>query len=186
MSVFKVVQKVDSVKISSPGGISTSLPIPMKTGYIRITPELDAYIELGPNPGINTSNSIWVKGGDTIIVKEEWGSKGFVGIETGSNTTIVFQAGTFGGFNVGDVVAINGAAEVGVNTNYSTVVSIDDRVSYDSPYGTKLTLDWNTNSLSNVTNVSGELRKVIKVAAYNAGSSANTIHIMEVQVNAYA
>jgi hypothetical protein len=186
MTVFKIVQKVDSINISSPGGISTSSPIPMKTGYIRITPTADTYIEVGPNPGINTANSLWISGGESIILKEEWGSKGFVGIETGSNTTIIFQAGTGGGFNVGDVVAIGGATQVGVNTNYSTVVSVDDRVSYDSPYGTRLTLDWNTSGVSDATNVSGELRKVVKVAAYNAHSGANKIHIMEVQVNSYA
>jgi hypothetical protein len=186
MTVFKIVQKIDSVNIPTPGGISTSLPIPMKTGYIRITPTANTYIEVGPNPGINTTNCLWVPGGESVILKEEWGSKSFVGIETGSTTTIIFQAGTGGGFIVGDVVAISGASQVGVNTNYSTVVSVDNRASYDSPHGTKLSLDLDTSGISTAIGVSGELRKVVKVAAANASSGPNTIHIMEVQVNAYS
>jgi hypothetical protein len=183
---FKIVQKVAAIDISSPGGISTSAPIAMKTGYIRITPELDAYIEVGPNPGINTSTSVWIPGGETIIIKEEWGSKGFVGVETGSNTTILFPGGTGGGFNVGEYVSINGVSPVGVNTTYAIVTSVDNRTSYDSYHNTKLTLDWDTSSITSVSNPEGELRKVTKVAAYNAGSGANKIHITEVQINSYA
>lgn len=182
---FKVVQKVAAVDIATSGGVSTSVPIAMKTGYIRITPTQNSYIEIGPNPGINTTTSVFVPANETIILKEEWGSKGFVGIVTGTNTTIIFPEGTGGGFRVGEVVAISGCS-VGINTNFATVVSVDDRMSYDSYHNTRLTLDWNTSSVTSVTDAEGELRKVTKVAAYNAGSGANKIHITEVQVNAYA
>jgi hypothetical protein len=184
--IFKIVQKVAAIDIASAGGISTSAPIAMKTGYIRITPELDTYIEVGPNPGINTSTSVWVPGKETIIIKEEWGSKGFVGVETGTNTTIIFPQGTGGGFNVGEYVSVSGVSPVGVNTNYAVVVTVDNSMSYDSYHNTRLTLDWDTSSISSVTNSEGELRKVTKVSAYNAGSGANKIHITEVQVNSYA
>lgn len=183
---FKIVQKFEAIIIASPGGISTSSPIPMKTGYIRITPEADAYIEVGPNPGINTSTSIWVPGKETIIIKEEWGSKGFSGIQTGSATTIIFPQGTGGGFGVGECVAISGVSPSGINTNYAIVASVDNRTSYDSYHNTRLTLNWNTSSQGPVTDGEGELRKVIKVAAYNASAGSNKIHITEVQVNAYA
>lgn len=183
---FKVVQKVNAINIAASGGISTSEPIAMKTGYIRITPENNAYIEVGPNPGINTSNSVWVPGGTTITIKEEWGSKGFVGIYTGVNTTIIFPEGTGGGFNVGDYVAVSGASPVGVNTNYAIVTSVDNRASYDSYHNTRLTLDWDTSSISTISDSEGELRKITRVAAYNSGVGSNKIHITEVQVNAYA
>jgi hypothetical protein len=183
---FKVVQKVAAIDIASSGGISTSLPISMKTGYIRIVPEKNAYIEVGPNPGINTSTSVWVPANQSITVKEEWGSKGFVGVITGATTTIIFPEGTGGGFRVGEVVSISGCSPVGVNTNFATVVTVDNRTSYDSYHNTRLTLDWNTSSIGSVTNQEGELRKVTRVAAYNDGSGANKIHITEIQVNAYA
>ena len=183
---FKIVQKVSAIDIASSGGISTSLPIAMKTGYIQITPTQNSYIEVGPNPGINTSTSIYVPANETITLKEEWGSKGFVGVQTGTTTTIIFQEGTGGGFLVGDVVAISGCSPAGVNTNFATVATVDHSTSYDSYHNTRLTLNWNTSSISSVTDPEGELRKVTRVAAYNAGSSANKIHITEVQVNAYA
>lgn len=183
---FKVVQKVAAIDIASPGGISTSAPIAMKTGYIRVTPELDAYIEVGPNPGIDTSTSVWVPGGTSVIVKEEWGSKGFVGIETGPTTTIIFPEGTGGGFNVGESVAISGCSPSGINTTFTTVSTVDNRTSYDSYHNTRLTVSLNTSSIGSVTDGVGELRKVTRVAAYNDGATANKIHITEVQVNAYA
>ncbi len=183
---FKVIQKVAAINIPSSGGVSTSVPIAMKTGYILITPTQNSYIEVGPNPGINTSTSIYVPANESIVLKEEWGSKGFVGIITGSTTTIIFPEGTGGGFNVGDVVSISGCSPSGINTNFATVLTVDDRMSFDSYHNTRLTLDWNTSSVTSVTDQEGELRKVTKVAAYNAGSDLNKVHITEIQVNAYA
>ena len=183
---LKVIQKVAAIDIASPGGISTSAPIAMKTGYIRITPTQNSYIEVGPNPGIDTTTSIYIPANQSLVLKEEWGSKGFVGILTGATTTIIFPEGTGGGFRVGEVVSISGCSPAGVNTNFATVVTVDDRTSYDSYHSTRLTLDWNTSSIGVVTDQEGELRKVTKVAAYNAGSAASKVHITEVQVNAYA
>jgi hypothetical protein len=119
-------------------------------------------------------------------MKEEWGSRAFVGIQTGSSTTIIFESGTAAGFAVGDVVSISGASPVGVNTIFTTVDSIETSTSYDSYYNTRMTVDWNTSGIATVTNQVGEIRKVTKVAAYNAGASANKIHIAEIQVNSYA
>ena len=183
---FKVIQKVAAINIASSGGVSTSAPISMKTGYIMITPTQNSYIEVGPNPGIDTSTSVYVPADQSIVVKEEWGSKGFVGIITGSTTTIIFPEGTGGGFNVGDTVSISGCSPSGINTNFTTVLTVDNRTSFDSYHNTRLTLDWNTSSVTSITDQEGELRKVTRVAAYNAGSGVNKIHVTEIQVNAYA
>ena len=183
---FKLIQKIPAISIATSGGISTSIPIAMKTGYLRITPEDNAYIEISPNPGIDTTTSIWISGGDSVTIKEEWWSRAFVGIETGPSTTIIFESGTAAGFEVGDVVSISGASPVGVNTNFATVNSVETKTSYDSYYNTRMTVNWNTSGITTVTSPVGDIRKVTKVAAYNAGSGANKIHITEVQVNAYA
>ena len=183
---FKIIQKIPTISIASAGGISTSIPIAMKTGYLRITPEDNVYIEISPNPQVNNVSSVWVPGGDTVEIKEEWGSRAFVGIQTGSSTTIIFEPGTAAGFEIGDVVSISGASPVGVNTIFTTVNSIETSTSYDSYYNTRMTVNWNTSGIATVTNQVGEVRKVTKVAAYNAGSGANKIHITEVQLNSYA
>lgn len=182
---FKVVQKVATIDIASSGGTAISAPIAMKTGYLRITPTQNSYIEVGPNPVVNTSTSLYVPANTPVVIKEEWGSKGFVGIITGTTTTIVFPQGTGGGFNVGDAVAISGCSPAGLNTSFATVLTVDDDMSYDSYHNTRLTLDWNTSAVGAITDQEGELRKVTKVSAYNAGGSASRIHITEVQSNAY-
>jgi hypothetical protein len=183
---FKLIQKIPSISIASSGGISTSIPIALKTGYLRITPEDNARIEISPNPEIDTTSSIWVAGGDSVVIKQEWGSRAFVGILTGSSTTIIFESGTAAGFEIGDVVSISGVSPVGVNTIFTTVNNVETSTSYDSYHNTRMTVNWNTSGITTVTVPVGEIRKVTKVAAYNAGSGANKIHISEVQVNAYA
>jgi hypothetical protein len=105
---------------------------------------------------------------------------------TGASTTIIFESGTAAGFEVGDIVSISGASPVGVNTNFATVNSVETSTSYDSYYNTRMTVNWNTSGITTVTDPVGDIRKVTRVAAYNAGSGANKIHITEVQVNSYA
>ena len=183
---FKIVQKIPTISIASSGGISTSVPIAMKTGYLLITPEDSAYVEISPNPQVDNVSSLWVPGGNSVVIKQEWGSRSFIGIQTGSSTTIIFESGTAAGFEVGDVVSISGASPVGVNTIFTTVNSIETSTSYDSYYNTRMTVNWNTSGITTVTNPVGEIRKVTKVSAYNAGSGANKIHITEIQANAYA
>ena len=69
MSAFKIVQKIPSLTIGSASGISTSGPIALKSGYFRIVPTGNAYIEIDANPGISTSTSIWVAANTELILK---------------------------------------------------------------------------------------------------------------------
>jgi len=184
---FKIVQNVTAVDVPTVDGVSTSVPIAMKTGYLRIAPTQHTYIEVGANPGVNSTTSLWVPGGTDVVLKQEWGSKNFVGILTGATTTVIFPEGTGNGFNVGDSVALTGASPAGLNTTFATVATVDERMSYDSFMNTRLTLNWNTSAFVGIiTTPNGELRKVTRVAAYNAGSGASRIHITEIQVNSYS
>lgn len=182
MSAFKVVQKIPSLSISTTSGISTSGPIALKSGYLRIVPTGNAYIEIGTNPGINTSTSIWVSANQELILKETVRSQPTVGIITGTTTTVIIPEGTSCSFDVGDYVELSGISTTGINTNFAQVVSVDNTTSYDGYHNTRLQINWNTSSQPPVSNGNGELRKVIKVAAYNDSASSNTIHITEVQV----
>jgi hypothetical protein len=182
MSAFKVVQKIPSLSIGSSAGVSTSAPIALKSGYIRIIPKGDAYIEIGANPAAFSTSSVWVSANTEIILKETVRSQPTVGIITGTTTTVIIPEGTTCAFNVGDYVALSGISTTGINTNFARVATVDNSTHYDGSYGTRLTLDWNTAAQPPVADGRGELRKVIKVAAYNDSSSANTIHITEVQV----
>jgi hypothetical protein len=182
MSAFKIVQKIPSLVIGSASGISTTAPISLKSGYIRVVSTQNAYIEIGSNPGINTSNSIWVPANDELILKETVRSQPTVGIITGATTTVIIPQGTSCAFDVGDYVELTGISTTGINTNFAQVVSVDNTTSYDGYFNTRLSINWNTSSRPPVTNGNGELRKVTKIAAFNDSASPNTIHITEVQV----
>lgn len=182
MSAFKVVQKIPSLVIGSTAGISTTGPISLKSGYIRIVSTGNAYIDIGYSPGISTSNSFWVPANNEVIIKEKIVSQPVVGVTTGATTTLTLPEGTSSSFSVGDYVELSGISTTGINTNFARVSSVNNSTSVGGFYGTKLEIDWNTTSQSPVTNVSGELRKAIKIAAYNDSASSNTIHITEVQV----
>jgi hypothetical protein len=182
MSAYKVVQKISSLSIGSSAGISTSGPIALKSGYLRIVPTGNAYIEIGPNPVIGLTSSIWVAANSELILKETVRSQPTVGIITGTTTTAIIPEGTSCAFDVGDYVELTGISTTGINTNSAQVLSVDNSTSYNGYYNTRLTLNWNTSSRPPVEDGRGELRKITKVAAYNDSATANTIHITEVQV----
>jgi hypothetical protein len=182
MSAFKIVQKIPSLVIGSASGISTSAPISLKSGYLRIVPTQNTFIEIGSNPGINTSTSFWVSANTEIIIKETVRSQSTVGILTGSSTTVVLPEGTTSAFNVGDYVELSGISTTGINTNFAQVTSVINPSSYNNPYSARIVLNWNTSSQPPVINGTGELRKVIKVAALNDSANPNIVHITEVQV----
>jgi hypothetical protein len=182
MAAFKIVQKIPSLTVANAAGISTSAPIALKSGYLRISPTQNTYIELDSSSGIDTNKSFWISGGSEAIFKESVRSQPVVGITTGTTTIISFAPGTSASFSVGDFVELTGIEPIGINTNYAQVLSVDNDRSYDSSHGSRLVLNLNTSSQSSPTKQSGELRKVIKLSAYNAGASSNKIHITEVQV----
>lgn len=182
MPAYKIVQKIPSLIIGSSSGISTTGPIPLKSGYIRIVPTGNVYIEMGSNPGINTSTSFWIPANNEVVLKETVRSQPTVGIITGTTTTIIIPEGTSSAFDVGDYVELTGISTTGINTSFAQVLSVDKDTSYNGYHGTRLSIDWNTSSQPPATDANGELRKVTKIAVYNASAGSNTINITEVQV----
>lgn len=182
MSAFKIVQNIPSLSIASASGVSTSGPIALRSGYLRIVPTQNTFIDLGATPGINTSTSFWVSANSEVVLKEAVRSEPTVGIITGTTTTVIFQEGTGSVFSVGDYVELTGISPSGINTNFAQVATVDNSSGYNGYHNTRLTLNWNTSSQGAVTDAGGELRKVTKIAAYNDSSNPNTIHITEVQV----
>lgn len=174
MSAYKIVQNIDDLS----SGISTSGPIPVRSGYFRIVPETDAYISIGATVGVSTTNSIWVKGGTELLLRETVVSQRVVGVSTGATTTILLPEGTFSEFSVGDYVELTGISPSGINTNYASVASVDANAGLNGGYSRKLTLNWDTSSQGVVSDSVGELRKVVKITA----SSSGTVHITEVQI----
>lgn len=175
MSAFKIVQKVAKVS-----GGSTTDPISLQSGYLRITPEADAYVEIGYTPTISTSTSLWLKAGEVVVLKESVRSQNVVGVTTGATTIVTVPGGTSSSVSIGDYVSLTGIQPSGINTTFaqvSNILSTDPRNGYQSD---RIVLNWNTSSITGViTATSGaEIRKAVKVAT----SSSGVTHITEVQI----
>jgi hypothetical protein len=184
MAAFKIVQKLDSLELPL-SGINTTPPIPIKSGYFRIKPENDCYLEIGYTPvGVNTNTSLWVDKSETIVLKENIASHKVVGVFTGTSTTIDFPEGTSTPVEVNDYVQLTGIQPIGINTNFARVSSVNTLNGQYGYYSRRITLDWDTSSVSGIVTVNSgaEVRRTIKIAALDGGFGPNKIHITEIQI----
>ena len=161
----------------------TSGPIALKSGFLRIVPEQDAYVEVAPTPTISTSTnaSIFVKAGTELILRDTPITQTVVGVTTGTTTVVTLPEGTFSDFSAGDIVELTGIVPAGINTTAATVASVDatNRAGAGG-FNRVITLTWNTSSQgAPITTSTGVLRRTTKVAAYGAGGK---LHITEIQI----
>jgi len=181
MSVYKIVQKITPLTMT--GAAVTSGPIALRSGFLRIVPEQDAYVEVAPTPTISTSTnaSIFVKAGTELILRDTPITQTVVGITTGTTTVVTLPEGTFSDFSAGDIVELTGIVPAGINTTAATVASVDatNRAGAGG-FNRVITLTWNTSSQgAPITTSTGVLRRTTKVAAYGAGGK---LHITEIQI----
>lgn len=180
MSAYKIVQLIPSLITSGVGVTTTSAPIALRSGYLRIVPDGNAFIDVSATPGINTSTAVYVAAGQEFIWRENVGSQKVVGVSTGTTTTITLPEGNFTEFSIGDYVQLTGIS-AGIDTNFATVATINSSLNQSTGgYSRVLTLNWNTTSQQPVVGITtGEIRKVVKVAA---SSASGNVHITEVQI----
>jgi hypothetical protein len=181
MSVYKIVQKITPLTMT--GVAVTSGPIALRSGFLRIVPEQDAYVEVAPTPTISTSTnaSIFVKAGTELILRDTPINQTIVGVTTGTTTVVTLPEGTFSDFSAGDIVELTGIVPAGINTTAATVASVDatNRAGAGG-FNRVITLTWNTSSQgAPITTSTGVLRRTTKVAAYGAGGK---LHITEIQI----
>ncbi len=179
MAAFKVVQKIASVS-----GNATSASIPLKSGYLRVTPAGgDAFVEVGTNPTATDDSSIFVPVDTPTVFKESVAS---VQTESVTNASAAIKfglpSGTEAPFVVGDKVQVTGCAPAGINTTSADVTAVTG----PNPFGISgnastqsgtVTLNYGDANLSATDGV-GEIRKVVKVAVRGSGKT----HISEVQI----
>jgi len=180
MSVYKIVQKITPLTMT--GAAVTSNPIALRSGFLRIVPEQDAYVEVAPTPTISTttSASIFVKAGTELFLKETAITQTIVGVTTGTTTVVTLPEGTFSDFSAGDIVELTGVVPSGINTTAATVASVNATNSAGTGgFNRVITLTWNTSSQGPVTTSTGVLRRTTKVAAFGASGK---LHITEIQI----
>ena len=174
MAAFKVVQKITSVD-----GNATSASIPLKSGYLRVTPAGgDAFVEVGTNPTATDDSSLFVPVDTPTVFKESVAS-----IQTASVTNASaaikfgFPSGTEAPFVVGDTVAVTGCAPAGINTTSASVTAVTGPDPINGVQSGTVTLNYGDANLS-ATDAVGEIRRVVKVAVRGSGKT----HISEVQI----
>ena len=176
MASFKVVQKIASVT-----GNATSGSIALKSGYIRVTPAGgDAFVEVGTTPTATDDSSIYVPQKTPIVFKEKVASSNIVGVTTSDHvTTFTFPTGMESPFAVGDTVEVTGTT--GFNTTSATVTqNIPPNYGtsgFDASQSGKVVIGVGSSDKATAS-ITGELRKVVKVAVRGSGKT----HISEVQI----
>ena len=176
MAAFKVVQKIASVS-----GNATSASIPLKSGYLRVTPAGgDAFVEVGTDPTAADDSSIYVPQKTSMVFKEKVASSNIVGVTTAdASTTFTFPTGMESPFAVGDTIEVTGAT--GFNTTSATVTqnipANYGSSGFDASQSGKVVIGVGSSDKTTAA-ITGELRRVVKVAVRASGKT----HISEVQI----
>lgn len=167
---IKIVQNVNRISTSA-GAASTSNPIALKSGYLRIsTGATSVYVETGGNP-IATVNSFEVTSVSPEVLKERIARQSISGITTGNPTVINFDINSGNPFLIGDFVTIQNGLPVGVNTEHKLITGLSN----DS-----VTVDYNTSSIVGViTTSSANIARSVKVSAI-ASSGSQNVSITEI------
>ena len=157
---IKIIQDTQIPRLSpTPGVASTSVPIALKSGYLRVTigsttGSSGGYIAIGTNP-VATQDNYHITSYSVDVIKETMKRQVIVGIVTGTTTKLIFDNNAGNPFIIGDYVTIENAPTVGLNTTHKSIVSSDD---------SSITIDFNSSSVTS-PNISGStVAKSVKVS----------------------
>ena len=156
----KVIQDTVIPRITpSPGVASTSVPIALKSGYLRITigstgNSAGGYVAIGTNPVVNR-NSFHIVPYGTDILKETMRRQVISGIVTGTTTKILFDSNVSNPFEFADYITIIGAPTAGINTTHNSIVAMDD---------SSVTINFNSSSITSPNINGASAYRSVKVA----------------------
>lgn len=156
----KIIQDANIPRLSpSPGVAATSIPISLKSGYLRVTigsttGTSGGYINIGENP-LATQNHYHITTQSIDVIKERIARQRIVGIRTGTTTTLDFGENSSNPFIDSDYVTIEGSSTVGLNTAHNPIVSKTDST---------ITIDFNSSSITSPNIVSAVATRSVKVS----------------------
>jgi hypothetical protein len=156
----KIIQDTQIPRLAPSVGIAaTTVPIALKTGYLRITigsttSSSGGYIAIGTNP-IATQDNYHVTSYSVDIIKEPMKRQSIAGITTGTTTRLIFDNNAANPFSITDFVTIENAPTIGLNTSHIPIVSLND---------SSITINFNSSSITS-PNISGAtVAKSVKVS----------------------
>lgn len=176
---LKVVGTGTTVAIASGAG-STSTPIALQTGYLRISTTVAAHVGIASTSSVIASrNDILIPTADSIIIKEKVASSVVSAASTGSSTTYTFKENAGNPFNVGEYVTISGSSVSEYNCTHALITSINYAPGYES-----VTVSNNTNTGVSTFTGTADIRKSVVVTTF--GNSSGYAQISEVQITSQA
>jgi len=128
---IKVIQDTVIPRLAPSIGVATtSVPIVLRTGYLRITigsttGSSGGYVSIGTNP-VATQDSYHITSYSVDILKETLRNQRIIGITTGTTTTINFGENNGNTFDIKDYVSITGATTAGINTSHVPIISMTE------------------------------------------------------------
>jgi hypothetical protein len=183
---FKIVQDVVTIGINSVG-VTTSDPISLKSGYIRLTPNRDCHIAIGTNPSA-TIASFMITAGQSEILKERVARQKISGITTGTSTIVTFGENFGNPFIVNEYATIENATPAGINTSYNLITAVSQNPITGQ---STVTLAFNSTAITGIAVTNAVLARSIKVSGLSDGSVGATggsgvLNITEVQITSQA
>ena len=161
---IKVVQKVNRIT-ANVGAATTSNPIALKSGYLRVSTGLTSvYVEIDSEP-VATTNSFQIGPYGNEVLKERLARQKIAGITTGTTTIVSFSENAGNPFLVGDYVTIQNAQPAGINTEHKLVTQV---------LNDSLTISHNSSSIVGViTTTNANIARSVKVSVIAADGSQN-------------
>lgn len=167
---IKVVQNVNRITVTA-GAATTSNPIALKSGYLRVSTGLTSiYVETGGAP-VATTNSFNIGPYGNEVLKERIARQRIAGITTGTSTVISFDQNASNPFLLGDYVTIQNAQPAGINTEHKLITAISDE---------SVTISHDSSSIVGIITVTNaNLARSVKVSAITA-SGSESVSITEI------
>jgi predicted anti-sigma-YlaC factor YlaD len=156
----KIIQDTNIPRLSPSVGVAaTSVPIALKSGYLRVTIGSTAgsaggYIAIGTNP-VATANNYHITSYSIDILKETMKRQVIVGVTTGTTTKLTFDNNSGNPFVATDYVTIEGAPTVGLNTTHNSIVALDD---------SSITIAFNSSSITSPNVLGATVARSVKVS----------------------
>jgi hypothetical protein len=156
----KIIQDTVIPRLAPAAGVAiTSVPIALKSGYLRVTigatsSSYGGYVAIGTNPTVNR-NSFHIVPYGTDILKETMRRQVITGITTGTTTTIRFSDNVSNPFEPSDYITISGATTAGINTSHNSIVSMTD---------SSVTINFNSSSITSPDITGASAYRSVKVA----------------------
>jgi len=177
---LKVVGTGTTVAIAAGAG-STSIPIALQSGYIRIATTVASHVGIATTSSVLASrNDILIPTADSIILKEKVASSVVSSASTGTTTTYTFKENAGNPFTVGNYVTITGSSVANYNCTHALITAANYAPGYES-----VTVNNNTNTGVSSFTGTADIRKSVVVTTFGSASSGYA-QVTEVQISSQA